>query len=71
MKYATFVTEVKPDMSIEIPQELCEKLKLEPGYRVEISLKWIKSSKLDLMLAENPLHKLIKMAQIDNTPEDL
>lgn len=70
MRYATFVTELKPDMTVQIPLDLCEKLKLEAGNRVEISLKRIKSGKLDLILAENPLHKLIELAQVDNTAEE-
>jgi hypothetical protein len=71
MKYATFTTEVKPDMTIQIPPGLRNQLKLEPGNRVEISLKKIKSSKLDLILAENPLHKLIELSRIDNSSEEL
>lgn len=71
MKYATFTTEVKSDMTIQIPHNLCDKLRLEPGNRVEISLKKIKSSKLDLILAENPLHKLIELAQPENHSEDI
>lgn len=71
MKYATFTTEVKPDMTIQIPLDLRNKLKLEPGNQVEISLKKIKSSKLDLILAENPLHKLIELSRIDNNSEEL
>jgi hypothetical protein len=71
MKYATFTTNIKPDMTIQIPLDLCNKLKIEPGNQVEVSLKRIKSSKLDLILAENPLQKLIDLAQIDNSSEDL
>lgn len=71
MKYATFTTEVKSDMTIQIPPDLCNKLNIEPGNRVEISLKRIKSSKLDLILAENPLQKLIELARIDNSSEDI
>jgi len=63
MKYATFVTEMKPDMTVQIPLELSEKLGLEPGNRVEISLKKIKSTRLELVLSENPLHKLINLAR--------
>lgn len=63
MKYATFVTEMKADMTVQIPQELSEKLGLEPGNRVEISLKKIKSTRLELVLSENPLHKLIDLAR--------
>ena len=70
MRYATFVTEIKPDMTVQIPLDLCDKLKLEPGNRVEISLKRIKSGKLDLFLAENPLHKLVELARVDNSAEE-
>ena len=66
MRFATFVTDVKPEMTIQIPLEVREKLRLEPGTRVEISLKKIKSGKLDLLLSENPLYKLINLARVQN-----
>ncbi len=69
MKYATFVTEMKPDMTVQIPLELSEKLGLEPGNRVEISLKKIKSTRLELVLSENPLHKLINLARAADLSE--
>ncbi len=67
MKYATFVTEIRPGRTIQLPADLCEKLRLETGDRIEISLKKIKSGKLDLMLAENPLYRLLDLTKSDKT----
>lgn len=63
MKFATFITRVKPDKSIQISQEVCRKLRIEPGDQVEISLKKIKSGKLDLYLSENPLYRLLDLSE--------
>lgn len=63
MKYATFITEIRPGRTIQLPADLCERLRLETGDRIEISLKKIKSGKLDLMLAENPLYRLLDMTK--------
>ncbi|MGH1364006.1 MAG: hypothetical protein ACRBF0_10650 [Calditrichia bacterium] len=59
MKFATFIAELKEDYSAQIPREVCERLKLQPGDRIEISVKRIKSRKIDIFLAENPLYRLI------------
>jgi bifunctional DNA-binding transcriptional regulator/antitoxin component of YhaV-PrlF toxin-antitoxin module len=62
MRYATFVTEVIQEQKIEIPKQVSDKLTLEPGDRVEVSVKKIKSKRLDILLAENPLYKLLKLS---------
>lgn len=64
MRYATFVTEVMQEQKIEIPKQVSDKLTLEPGDRVEVSVKKIKSKRLDILLAENPLYKLLKLSNL-------
>ncbi len=66
MKYATFVAEVQPKKSIGLPAEVCEKLRIETGDRLEVSIKKIKSNRLDLMLAENPLYRLLGFSEANN-----
>ncbi|RMI12898.1 MAG: hypothetical protein D6681_06280 [Calditrichaeota bacterium] len=63
MKYATFITEVDGEHKLQIPTTVREKLRIEPGDRVEVSLKKIKSRRLDLILAENPLYKLLDLTR--------
>lgn len=62
MKFATFTTQVNADKSVEIPPEVLERLRLLSGDKVEVSLKRIKSKRLDLFLAENPLYRLLDMS---------
>ncbi|HQU72919.1 MAG TPA: hypothetical protein PLG66_11505 [Calditrichia bacterium] len=61
MKYGTFVGEMNSDRQIEIPQAVRQKLMLEPGDMVEVSIKKIKSGRIEMRLAENPLYKLLKI----------
>jgi len=65
MKYATFVTEVSSEQKIQIPKQVTDKIMLEQGDRVEVSVKKIKSKKLEILLSQNPLYKLLKMAGHD------
>jgi bifunctional DNA-binding transcriptional regulator/antitoxin component of YhaV-PrlF toxin-antitoxin module len=67
MKYATFITEVIPEQKIQIPKQVSDKIMLEPGDRVEVSIKKIKSKKLEILLSENPLYKLLKIAGYNKT----
>lgn len=69
MKYATFVSEVEPGNRILIPREVAEKLRIHEGDRVEISVKRFKSSRLDLILSENPLFRLLDLSKTSGTPE--
>lgn len=63
MRYTTFVSELKSNNVITIPAEVCDKFDLKPGDKVEISLKKIKSGRLDIVIGENPLYKLLKIAE--------
>ena len=63
MKITTFVTEVKSDYKIDIPVEVREKLEIGEGDKVELTLKKIKSRRLEILISENPLYKLIKFSE--------
>ncbi len=65
MKYATFVTDVKDEKNLKLPMDVCEKLRIEPGDRVEVTVKKIKSGRLDLILSENPLYRLLDLSRVD------
>lgn len=69
MKYATFVSEVEAGNKILIPREVTEKLRIHEGDRVEISVKRFKSSRLDLILSENPLFRLLDLPKSSGSPE--
>lgn len=69
MKYATFVSEVEAGNRILIPREVAEKLRIHEGDRVEISVKRFKSSRLDLILSENPLFRLLDLPKSSGSPE--
>lgn len=69
MKFATYVTEVSSDDKISIPRQVREKLRIEMGDRVEVSLKKIKSKRIDLLLSENPLYRLLDLPGSDREAE--
>lgn len=63
MKYTTFNAEVKKDRSIQIPAEIQEKLSLQPGDTVYVNIKKVKTKRLEAIIKENPLYKLIDFAE--------
>ncbi len=63
MKYSTFVTEVREDNSIEIPGEIRDKFDVKAADKIEVTIKKIKSRRLEILISENPLYKLIKFAE--------
>lgn len=63
MKFTTFMTEVREDNTIEIPVEIREKLDVQSGDKLEITLKKVKSRRLEILISENPLYKLIKFSE--------
>lgn len=63
MKFTTFMTEVRENNVIEIPVEIREKLDVHIGDKLEITLKKVKSRRLEILISENPLYKLIKFAE--------
>ncbi len=60
MKYTTFITEVQQENSVIIPVEVREKLQIKSGDKIEVTLKKIKSRRLEILISENPLYKLFK-----------
>lgn len=54
-----FITELKNKNSIDIPVEVQTGLSLEAGDKVEIQIKRIRSRRLDINIARNPLSKLL------------
>jgi AbrB family looped-hinge helix DNA binding protein len=63
MKITTFMTEVKGDNSVEIPAEVRDRFDVKAGDKVEITLKKVKSKRLEILISENPLYKLIKLSE--------
>ncbi|MEJ2049177.1 MAG: hypothetical protein P8Y60_04905 [Calditrichota bacterium] len=63
MKFTTFMTEVRENNMIEIPVEIREKLDVHTGDKLEITLKKVRSRRLEILISENPLYKLIKFAE--------
>ncbi|UCF62867.1 MAG: AbrB/MazE/SpoVT family DNA-binding domain-containing protein [bacterium] len=62
MKITTFMTELKSDNSVDIPPEVRDKLDVKPGDKVEITLRKVKSKRLEILISENPLYKIIKFS---------
>ncbi len=63
LKYTTFNTEIKEGNCIQIPIEVQERLSLAPGTLVQVSIKKIRSKRLDMLIKENPLYKLINLGE--------
>jgi bifunctional DNA-binding transcriptional regulator/antitoxin component of YhaV-PrlF toxin-antitoxin module len=62
MKITTFMTELKADNSVDIPPEVRDKLDVKPGDKVEITLRKVKSKRLEILISENPLYKILKLS---------
>ena len=62
MKITTFMTELKADNSVDIPPEVRDKLDVKPGDKVEITLRKVKSKRLEILISENPLYKILKFS---------
>ena len=63
MKYTTFMTELDSDSVVNIPAEIRKKLDLRAGDKLEVTVKKIKASRLDILISQNPLHKLLKLSE--------
>lgn len=57
----TFITKISSKKQIEIPSDVCNRLKLEEGDKVEVTLKRIRSRRLEINISKNPLNKLLNM----------
>lgn len=58
-----FITKLDDISTIAIPVEVQKGLVLEPGDKVEVSIKRIRSRRLDINIARNPLSKLLDLAE--------
>ncbi len=65
MKAGTYITEVDEHYNVQIPVELREKLNLAPGDKIEISIRKIKSRRLEIFLQQNPLYRLMEIHKGD------
>ena len=65
MKAGTYITEVDEHYNVQIPVELREKLNLSPGDKIEISIRKIKSRRLEIFLQQNPLYRLLEIHKED------
>ena len=59
MKYTTFIAELTENNSIGIPAETMERLDLRAGDKLEVTITKIKTKRLDILISQNPLHKLL------------
>jgi AbrB family looped-hinge helix DNA binding protein len=64
MKTGMFLAEIDSTGKIEIPVEIRDRLSLTEGDKVEISLKKIRSKRLELIIRKNPLHKLLLLSEL-------
>ncbi len=67
MKTGMFLAEIDPSGKIEIPVEIRDRLSLTEGDKVEISLKKIRSKRLELIIRKNPLHKILLLPELKET----
>ncbi len=64
MKTGMFLAEIDPAGKIAIPVEIRDRLSLTAGDKVEISLKKIRSKRLEVIIRKNPLHKLLLLSEL-------
>jgi AbrB family looped-hinge helix DNA binding protein len=58
----TYITKLTSKNQIDIPADVRNRLKLEEGDKVEITIKRIRSRRLEINISENPLIKLLHMS---------
>ena len=63
MKYTTFMARVEKDNSVKIPVETRENLDLRQGDNLEVTIKKVKARRLDILINQNPLYKLLKFSE--------
>ncbi len=54
-----YITKVKEDHAIDIPAEVRKGLDLRPGDKVEVFIKRIRSRRLDIKIARNPIARIL------------
>ncbi|MFZ0390391.1 MAG: hypothetical protein WAN36_08010 [Calditrichia bacterium] len=63
MKYTTFMAEIKEGNRVEIPVEIRDRLDLKAGDKLEVTVKKIKTRRLEILIRENPLYKLVNFSK--------
>ena len=63
MRYTTFVSELKQEGCVEIPSDVRDKLDLREGDKLEVTIKKIKTRRLEILISQNPLHKLLTLKE--------
>ena len=61
MLSGTFICQLNKKNQIEIPAEVVARLHLNEGDKVEVMIKKIRSRRLDIRIAKNPLIKLLDL----------
>ncbi len=61
MLSGTFICQLNKKNQIEIPVEVVARLHLNEGDKIEVMIKKIRSRRLDIKIAKNPLIKLLDM----------
>jgi AbrB family looped-hinge helix DNA binding protein len=59
----TFITKLSSKNHIDIPSDVRNRLKLEEGDKVEITIKRIRSRRLEINISKNPLIKLLQLSE--------
>ena len=63
MNSGTFVIEIKDNKKIDLPPKITNYLKLHEGDKVEVTVKKIRSKRLDIKISKNPLLKLLEISR--------
>ncbi len=61
MANGIFVTEIKNPHVIDVPEEVTNSLNLEEGDKVEVSLKKIRSKRMEIKISRNPLRRILDL----------
>lgn len=56
-----FVTKLKSKTLIDIPNEIVNGLVLEEGDSIEVSIKKIRTKRIDIKISRNPLVKILDL----------
>jgi AbrB family looped-hinge helix DNA binding protein len=67
MKSGIFIAEIDSAGKIDIPVEIRDRLSLTEGDKVEISLKKIRSKRLEVIFRKNPLHRILMLSESKET----
>lgn len=62
MLSGTFIAQLDTKNQVNIPYEISERLQLQEGEKVEVLLKRIRTKRLNIKIAQNPLAKLLEIS---------